>query len=242
MGHWLVRLGGDRLDLVELPKLLHESVVAVREDRDGFYLQSPELEPLNDATAVRQRAIALVEGINGIGRVMIGNFKPVGVAHVIRVGEGKPNVITVEITEGIEMRSKLTAVSLTSEGEEIRDTNAAPASFKRGPAADWLERSLSDEAVAKVLRLLVRRPTTWIDLSKVFEIVQSTAGGAIQTAGWASRAEVDRFTHTANSVTVLGDAARHGHDKVRPPASPMTLQDADALIRKVVRNWLQTPK
>ena len=74
----------------------------------------------------------------------------------------------------------------------------------------------------------------------MFEIVQSDVGGKIIKAGWATKAEVERFTHTADSAVAVGDDARHGHEKFQPPKKPMSLADAKDLITRILKSWLDS--
>jgi hypothetical protein len=87
-----------------------------------------------------------------------------------------------------------------------------------------------DPKVAKVLRIFGSREHNWHNLNNIFEVVQSDVGGQITKAGWATQAELDRFTQTANSTEAIGDDARHGSEKFPAPKNPMSLADADALV------------
>lgn len=50
---------------------------------------------------------------------------------------------------------------------------------------------------------------------------------------------VKLFTHTANNETVLGPMARHGKKGYAPPAVPMTLKEAQALILPASKAFLK---
>jgi hypothetical protein len=82
----------------------------------------------------------------------------------------------------------------------------------------------------------------WINLYKVYEVVRDDVGGkhVLVRNGWATADDIRRFTETAQSPQLLGDAARHAGRKRPPPPDPMTLDGAKALIGAMVRSWVST--
>ncbi|MGH9459655.1 MAG: hypothetical protein ACRD1X_00410 [Vicinamibacteria bacterium] len=85
---------------------------------------------------------------------------------------------------------------------------------------------------------MITRETNWTNLYNILDVVVSDAGGMIWQAGWATESEVKRLKHTADSESTLGDEARHGRERTEPPANPMSLKEADSLIRTIMRAWL----
>ena len=81
-------------------------------------------------------------------------------------------------------------------------------------------------------------PPSWDRLYKIVEIVEDDVG-AIDRRGWATKKELSRFSHTANSPKILGRAARHATQRVRPPKHPMDLVEAEELVKRVLVRWLQ---
>ncbi|MDP9458250.1 MAG: hypothetical protein M3Q60_21300 [Actinomycetota bacterium] len=47
-----------------------------------------------------------------------------------------------------------------------------------------------------------------------------------------------RFTGTAQSREELGDEARHASEKYKPPTNPMSLNEARAFVKSVIRAWI----
>jgi hypothetical protein len=72
-------------------------------------------------------------------------------------------------------------------------------------------------------------------------VIEAGIGGedAIIAKGWATRSEVRRFKHSANSVAVAGDAARHGVEPTQPPANAKTLAVARPYVDHLLRAWLE---
>jgi hypothetical protein len=87
---------------------------------------------------------------------------------------------------------------------------------------------------------LGREDVRWHDLYHVFEIVRAEVGDEICAQGWATKADVNRFKHTANDRGTIGREARHGHRRWNPPANPMTFDEARNLIHGIVRSWLRS--
>ena len=56
---------------------------------------------------------------------------------------------------------------------------------------------------------------------------------------WIDQAKISQFTHTANSQSAIGDDARPGADRNDPLKEPMSLSEADALIRNLLKQWVQ---
>lgn len=77
----------------------------------------------------------------------------------------------------------------------------------------------------------------YINLYKCYELILSDVGGRI--VDWVEKSGIKRFSHTANSPAAIGySLARHGRENRSPPEAPMTLADADALIRRLIVAWI----
>jgi hypothetical protein len=99
--------------------------------------------------------------------------------------------------------------------------------------------SLSDEAVAKALRLLDADGNSWVGLYRLHEVVSADVGGDDKLAKLAGFSEKipRRFRHCANSVQVAGDSSRHGDETNAPPKHPITLNEASAYVMQVLNAW-----
>jgi hypothetical protein len=101
-----------------------------------------------------------------------------------------------------------------------------------------------EAGVADVLRVLGQPdPLDWYDIYKAWEIVEHAVGGASQVVarGWATRADIDRLTASANHPGISGDAARHARMRGTPgPDRAMSMSDADALVRRLAANWIES--
>src|SRR5882672_2358453 len=114
-------------------------------------------------------------------------------------------------------------------GRGVALRNGVPVPPPRSRAGRLIEAIENDDDAEHVLRIL-GGDLDWVSMYKVVEIVKKRCGGGagIAKAGWATKKEVNLFTHTANSVGALGDRARHGVETTQPPVAPMLKHDAVA--------------
>jgi hypothetical protein len=94
----------------------------------------------------------------------------------------------------------------------------------------------ADPDAQEVVDIWGSKPHDWVNLYKVFEIVQQRVD--IKENGWASDNEITRFARTANHPEAAGEGARHGRSNKEPPPKPMSLAEADALVERIVIAWL----
>jgi len=78
----------------------------------------------------------------------------------------------------------------------------------------------------------------WVDMYRLYEVIQEDVGRPMHELGWASRNELERFVRTANSPDAAGDKARHGVARTDPPRKPMSLSHARELIDRIVKAGL----
>ncbi len=73
-------------------------------------------------------------------------------------------------------------------------------------------------------------------------MIEGDVGGQheLEKKDWVPRDKLDLFGRTANSPEAVGDAARHGRQSGEPPKEPMELYEAQALIKTLVKKWLES--
>jgi hypothetical protein len=106
---------------------------------------------------------------------------------------------------------------------------------------EWVGIAARDTNAAKVLRLLGGYPHDWINLYKVFEIVEKEVGEDI-VHNWITRKKAKLFTRAANSVGAIGDDCRHGTEQTEPPQNPMSIVEARDLIKIILNYWKATKR
>lgn len=232
---WFVQLTGERFDLEELSKALNSPELCVTQEGKDFILKSTEFKFLKDADDVRNKAREILSLINGAARLTLGMQKSLAVTRVVNVRDDGTRQITgfVSISETINPRDKVSISTITTNGivQEIHQV---------GPIPSWITTAQHDTNIAKALRLFGNENQDWVNLYRIYEVIESDVGGVsnIVDKGWATKKALKRFKHTANSPTTIGDDSRHGKDTTQPPKNPMELSEAKSIIKTLIHNWL----
>jgi hypothetical protein len=223
---WTVILDGNRAALEYLAKkaeLFSElggtiSVGKAPERGERYYLTSPTLDVLHDAKAVASQASKLLDQWNGAARLVTGIVGPVSVQQVShRDHHGRQSA----------------AMSFTFRV-------LPPESSESEQALHKLLQLSADPEVSRVLGLCGKGNIDWVNAYRVFEVIEEACGGidGVAAKGWASKAAMRRFKHTANHPEATGDSARHGMLGGIPPANPMSAEEASALMSTIIDSFL----
>lgn len=225
------------------PDILQELAQAFRDDPsvaaqgEGWILRSRTFDGLSDATAVREQAERIVDSLSAISRLLLQSERPLKVLSVAEVrADGSRKAVSIQLeSEGLRaMTGRLTPSIIQADGT-VTVTSASAAA-----APKWLAKAEGKPGLAHALRLRNVQKLMWTDLYRLYEVLRAEVGGdtTIVQAGWTSRSQLDRFTRSADSVTVAGDDARHGVERQQPPAKPMTLTQARSFIDALLCKWL----
>lgn len=231
---WMARLTGDVADLRSLTIVLNGPDYIVRELRPGeYYLGAAAFDPNASATRIRDQAVALIPRINGAARVLNANSRSVTFGgDVIHLAEDGRQDIYI-FPPPLSARAMMLPVDLStgddSSAQQPTDSEVLLLKVEQRPTA------------ANVLHQFGQEPT-WGNLYKVLDAIEESLGGekALLATGWVSDRKLTRFTRTANTMQAIGDNSRHGKRNQPAPPKPMTLQDAQALIRLLVKKYLET--
>ena len=227
MSNWQIKLTGDQFDLEDLPCWFSDPALRVIEQEGRYYLTSSDFDAMEDSSAIWTHAHVLLEHMQGAAKLYRTNFQRIGLGVMISGFQGCHHSL-VHIAERIVFRDKASGV-VTINGKEIPEIY---------PHKDWATLAQHDEAVARALQLWGNGPMDWVNLYRMFEVVESDVGGQMYQAGWVTKKEIGRFTGTANSMKAIGDDARHAKPNLQPPSKPVTLEEARELIAHLVREWL----
>jgi hypothetical protein len=232
---WAVQLAGDATDLAALAQSLTGSDINVTHDGQDYVLISDQFAENDEAAAVRQKAEGLVAILSGACRLALDAIHSIRVGAVYRRPvDGKRELFVFPEPAVIRFRAFATVTLTHADGtsEEFHPAD---------PVKQWAELALENDAIADVFRLLASGTLDWVNLYRIFEIVVSDVGGldAIDANGWATKASVKVFKHTANSPGALGLDARHGAESTQPPKEPMNISEARALVNSLVHAWLR---
>jgi len=198
-------------------------------------LKWSDFDSLGSADEVRERAIAIIKMLNGTVKLHIPSFRDVSEDGVTIIEEDGRRHHYVYLRGSITARSKISANLTVTTSNDTRQIAPLPSNVE-----SWICLTKTDKAVADALHLF--RENTWISLYKVYEIISEDVGGqqAITKNGWATKKRLSQFTQTAQSRAAIGDFARHAANKFKPPSQPMTIQEAESLLRGVILSWLSS--
>lgn len=128
-----------------------------------------------------------------------------------------------EITE--EERARLEAERLEREYQE-----------KLALVSSRVVSAFRDERALKVYRFL-QQDLTPTRMYHIYELIRDDFGGNMNNL--ASDKDWTRFTRSVNHQEVFGDDSRHIASKEKPPANPMSLDEAQAFISRVADSWFR---
>lgn len=223
---WWARLAGERLDL-DAFVALHLQGIEVRHLDGRYYLRAEAFADVGESSDVERVAEEIVGVLNGSARIEHGNSREVRVDTATRVHEDGRIENFVNLAATITSRSRLTATLTTAREPQVTQTIAARVATN----------AMQDNDRARAVTIFGRDALDWRDLFYVFEVAEAALGSALYD-GTVSRAEIRRFTHTAQSPSALGEEARHGHERTEPPANPMPFDEARSLVGRILKLWL----
>ena len=228
---WRVIINGDRVDLKLLAESFTKPEYLIRDEGDNYTLSSSEFESINDPGKIGDHAKTLIERINGALILALGSNIPVSSGGVYELGANGNRLIYTSEHIQAHCRAFATGSVVHADGsvEEMRPAD---------PIRQWSDLASRDKAVGNVLSLLGTKPADWVNLYRLYEIVEKDSGG-IERRGWATGSTIRNFKHTANHPDATGLDSRHGRMPGDPPKKPMLLCEAKALIHSIIQAWLR---
>ena len=211
----------------------------MKDDRgDGFIYESDSFLQCQTSVNVLTVADEELRVLSGVLKLVRDSPEPLRSGTVYRLNASGGRDVFVHVHEVLHARTEFGEVTVTttdSAGNVIIQQAPPP----RTVAISTL--SLADAAVAKAMRLLAAPDyKSWVGMYRIHEVLESDLGGEhlMKKQGWGSPKDLKRFKHSANSVQVGGDAARHGKEDGKPPTSPMSIDEAAAYLNYVLQSWL----
>lgn len=239
---WQVQIQGWASDLEHLA--LHFTTRPFRvytDERDGgFMYESDSFEACRTSEEVLKRANEELCVLSGVLRMTRDSPEPLHTGAVYRRNSSGGRDIFLHVQDALHIHADFGEVTLTvtdAEGNVI----TRPAPPPRTVAIAQL--AVIDTSVAKAMRLLAEPDhKSWVGMYRIHEVIEADIGSehALKKRGWGSSQDLKRFKHSANSVTVAGDSARHGKEVEQPPRHPMSIDEAAAYLNYVLQSWLSS--
>jgi hypothetical protein len=204
--------------------------VTVVKHADQYRLSDESLDDVDDATHARAALRRTLIRINALAHLQWeDDYVEVRAGVLGRPGDAGGIDFYESVTISGGGRISVEGVAAGPEGQVM----PKPPS----PLPAKLQLAVTDSNVDDALYFLQRLDPDWHELYKAYEIVRDDANPP-ERRGWASEREITRFRRTANHQDAAGRGARHARLAAEPPSDPMTLDDARALIRRVVSAWV----
>jgi hypothetical protein len=233
---WAAQLAGDTSDLSALAQSLTGTEINVFHDGRDYVLTSDRFTPADDAAVVHQKAESMVALLSGGSRLALDATESIRVGAVYQLhNDGRRDTFIFSEPAVISFRMISPTVRMTYADGTVKEFHPAD------PIKQWMALALSNDAVAKVLRILSSGTLDWVNLYRILEIIATDVRGfeSIVSNGWGTNASIKLFKRTANSPDAVGIDARHGATTTQPPAKPMSISEAQALINSIVHAWLR---
>ena len=224
---WLVLLDVKKSDFDNLSNLLRSSdEFSVITENSKYYLTSSRWESLTNVSDVYWEATKPLQDISAVARIQFTGFPLLKPDIICEVDEEGKRQRWVAGSATIRVDSSSFSIQLEGGQDIIRNLE-----FE-----SWMKLAEEDETVKNVFRQITEFDRNWINLYKVYEIVNKDAGKK-KIQQW-TKDKIGDFKRTANSQKAIGDDARHGVDDNDPPKEPMSLSEAKALIMTLPQKWL----
>jgi hypothetical protein len=226
MAERLFKLNGESRELEDLRDALHEGAAIVERVEEYYYLRLQMDSEQTDVDALAAARENLKE-INALFLIRDSEFRRVTIAGVSKVDPETGKIITAIFFSGdCQMQS-------ANRGSLLVGTSPRPR--QRTFAEQAFQLSLTNKALRVALQTFEAVGDQWPGLYKVFETVKKANAGEIPSA---TNREIDAFRATANNY---GDdpTSRHGYDAKKAIEPRMTIEQARALVQKILNTWIK---
>lgn len=239
---WQVQIQGWTSDLEHLERHFPSMPFRIsKDDRDGGYIyESDSFAVCKTSEEVLQLASDEFCVLSGVLKMMRDSPEPLRVGAVYRRNASGGRDVFVHIQETLQIRAEcgeVTVMVTDSDGKIITRSEPPPR------IVTIVQIATADASVAKAMRLLAAPDhKSWVGMYRMHEVIEADVGSenALKKRGWGSTQDMKRFKHSANSVTVAGDSARHGKEVEQQPKHPMSVDEAAAYLSYVLQSWLSS--
>lgn len=239
---WQLQVQGWTSDLEHLERHFASTSFRVsRNERDGGFLyESDSFAACQTSEDVLKLANDELCVLSGVLKMVRDSPEPLRAGAVYRRNAAGGRDVFLHIQETLHVRAEFGEVTVTTtdaDGKVITKPAPPPRTVTVAQLA------ATDTSVAKAMRLLAAPDhKSWVGMYRIHEVIEADVGSesALKKRGWGSAQDLKRFKHSANSVTVAGDSARHGKEVEQPPKYPMSVDEAAAYLNYVLQSWLSS--
>lgn len=239
---WQVKIQGWPSDLEHLARHFTSTPFRVLKDEQdgGFLYEADSFSSCQTSEEVLEFANSELCILSGVLKVMRDSPEPLRTGAVYRRKASGGVDVFIHVQDTLRVRMEFGDVTVTATDA---DGNVITRSVPPPRTVMIAQLAATDTSVAKAMRLLVAPDhKSWVGMYRIHEVIEADVGSerALKKRGWGSVQDLKRFKHSANSVTVAGDFARHGKEVAQPPRNPMTVDEASAYLNYVLQSWLSS--
>jgi hypothetical protein len=227
-GKRYVRLVGDVAAVEEIGADLGPTGIAFLRDKDAVYVHHQEFDASTD---IEKSAGNLLSIVRGLYRLATGRPLNIDTQESVVVDEKGHRTAYLVRTAQVRITASAHIVVTDKAGKTLREVKPTD------PIPSWAKGVLASEEKRRALALYESQGDTWAGLYKVLEVIEASVG-EVTGLGTTTKAQVGRFTQTANSYRAIGPDARHAKDKIPAPSNPMPLAEARSIIEGLLIKWL----
>jgi hypothetical protein len=230
---WKVNLIGDDVVLKSLCSDFNPTKeLNIFKEGDQFFMTHKEFEKLTTSDDVRRFSVEIIELINGISFHLNAKKGTISSNSISKLNDqGGNDVFVFAETSIIYLSSNQPTIIITN--EDGSTTYSSPLTTIENLLTD----AKTNPSKATIFRLFANGNLDWVSLYRLYEVIYSDVGNLIFS--WTNKKTIQNFKHTCNSIGAIGDASRHGIEITNPPKKPMTLMDAQNLIKLIIDKYLE---
>jgi hypothetical protein len=195
-------------------------------------MTNKEFENLTSVDEVRYLSTEIIELINGIAFLLYAK-KGTIFSNSISKQNNQGGNDGFAFPETLILNSSVKQPSISLTNEDGSSYHSSPLSTVQ----NLLSSAKTNPIKAKIFRLYSTGNLDWVSLYRLFEVVYSDVGKQIYS--WINKDTIKNFKHTCNSIDAIGDASRHGLEKEDPPKNPISLIDAQNLVKLIIDKYLE---
>lgn len=236
---WQVQVQGAVGDLEHLARHFTSPPHVVRRDDEGhgFIYESTLFTGCTTSDEVLDAMNRQLPVLSGVLKMVQGSCEPLRGGGVYRrnAAGGRDAFLHVNDAVHSHIADEVSLTVMDASGSVVGNHLVPPRTVRLANLA------FRDAAVAKAFRLIAQTDSgSWVGLYRLYELIEADVGDAtfLIRRGWTTTRALKRFKHSANSVAVAGDSARHGKETGAPPTNPMSLAEAAAYVAYILEVWL----
>lgn len=239
---WQVQVQGWASDLEHLTRHFVSTPFRFYKDKQdgGFLYESDSFIACQTSEDVLKLTKDELRVISGILKITRDSPEPLRTGAVYRCNAAGGKDIFLHIEESLRVHVEFGEITVTSTDA---DGNAITRPAPTARTVTIAQLAATDISIAKAMRLLAAPDhKSWVAMYRIYEVIEADIGNesALKNCGWGSPQDLKRFKHSANSVTIAGDSARHGKEIQQSPKHPMPIDEAATYLNYLLQSWLSS--